>query len=197
MAVNCCCWPEMMVAFCGFTVMVVMVLLVTVRGDAVEVMLPDVAVMFVAPTATAVASPEVLMVAMLVAEDCQVTCELTSPVVLLPKVPVAEYCCVPGGMICALAGEIVIETIVSDEGKKPPQLASDRAARHAVAILPIHMKRCTLMILISQETQPLRLVSSPRRHTAYQFIAYLTGLLQPSYYGANSTAMAAAASNRR
>lgn len=144
----------MIVAFCGLTVMVVMILLLTVRGDAVEVTLPDLAVMFVVPNATAVASPVVLMVAMFVAEDTHVTCEVTSPVVLLPKVPVAEYCCVPPGMICALAGDKVIEVIVSEDGKKPPQLVRNRAIRSPAAILPSHVSRCTFVILPSNNSSP-------------------------------------------
>lgn len=138
---NCCCWPLIIVAFWGFNVMAVMILLLTVRGEAVEVTLPDFAVMLEVPSATAVANPEVLIVATLVAEDIQVTCEVTSPVVLFPKVAVAEYCCVAIGMTWALAGDIAMETIVSDDGKKPPQLVSDSAARHAVAILPNHVNR--------------------------------------------------------
>ncbi len=96
------------------------VLLLTVSTDAVEVTLPDFAMIFVVPSATPVARPVALMVATLVADDTQVTCDVTFPVVLLPNVPVAVYCCVLVGMICALAGERVIETMVSAEGKNPP-----------------------------------------------------------------------------
>lgn len=64
-------------------VMEVMVLLLTV-SEAVPFTVPDVAVMVLVPTATAVASPVLLTVAMLGAEEVQVTCELTLPVVLLP-----------------------------------------------------------------------------------------------------------------
>ena len=105
------------------------------------------------PSATAVASPVVLMVATLVAEDVHVTCEFTFPVVLLPKVPVAVYCCVPPGMICALNGDSVIETIVSADGKKPPQLVSARATRNPAAVLPSHVSRCKFVILAAQESQ--------------------------------------------
>ena len=72
--------------------MVRRVLLLTVKGVALEVTLPDFAVMLLVPTATPVARPLELMVATLVEEDCQVTCVVTSPVVLFPYVAVAEYC---------------------------------------------------------------------------------------------------------
>lgn len=60
--------------FCGFTVMLEMVLLLTVMGAvAVTLLLLDFAVIVVLPIATAVASPVPSMVAILVAEDDQVT----------------------------------------------------------------------------------------------------------------------------
>ena len=89
---NWSCWPLVMVVFCGLRVIAVSVLLLIVSGDAAEAMLPDVAVIFVVPNATAVARPVVLMVATLGDDDVQVTCVFTFPVVLLPKVPVAVYC---------------------------------------------------------------------------------------------------------
>ena len=58
--------------FAGLMVMEVMVLLLTV-SEAVPFTLPDVAVMVVVPRATAVARPELSMVAMLGAEDVQST----------------------------------------------------------------------------------------------------------------------------
>ena len=92
-AENCCCCPVVMVMLLGFTVMELMVLLLTVMGAvAVTLLLLDLAVMVVLPKATAVANPEVSMVATLLEDDSQVTCEVTSPVVLLPKVAVAVNC---------------------------------------------------------------------------------------------------------
>jgi len=73
-----------------------MVLLLTVIGAvAVTLLLLDLAVTVAVPSATAVTSPELLTVAILVAEELHVTCEVTSPVVSLPNVAVAENCCVP------------------------------------------------------------------------------------------------------
>jgi hypothetical protein len=46
---------------------------------------------------------------------------VTSPVVLLPNVPVAVYCCTPPGAIIAFNGEIVIPVIALADGKKLPQ----------------------------------------------------------------------------
>jgi hypothetical protein len=98
-AAYCCCVPTVRVWLCGLTAMLVTVLALTVSTAAGEITLPDLAVMLEVPNATAVALPAVLMVATLVAEDAQVTCPVTSPVVLLPKVPVAVYCCVAAGII--------------------------------------------------------------------------------------------------
>ena len=50
-------------------------------------------------------------------------------------------------MICALAGDSVIETMVSAEGKKPPQLPSSSADTNVAAILPHQQNRCTFIIL--------------------------------------------------
>jgi len=73
-AENCCCCPVVIVMLLGFTVMELMVLLLTVIGAvAVTLLLLDLAVMVVLPNATAVASPESSMVAMLVEEESQVT----------------------------------------------------------------------------------------------------------------------------
>jgi len=75
-AVNCCVWPDEseMNAFVGLTAIVVMILLLTVIGAvAVTLLLLDFAVMVAFPRATAVASPEVSIVAIFVADDDQVT----------------------------------------------------------------------------------------------------------------------------
>jgi hypothetical protein len=131
--------------FAGLMVMEVMVLLLTV-SEAVPFTLPDVAVMVVVPRATAVARPELSMVAMLGAEDVQVTWELTLLTVLLPSVPVAVNCWVLPGRIIALAGDSEIDTIVFAEGKNPPQLLSKIAARSPAPSLPSHVSRCTLIV---------------------------------------------------
>jgi hypothetical protein len=126
----------------------VIVKVLTVSGDAVETTLPDRAVMFVLPTATPVASPLALMVATFVCEDCQVTVEVTSPVVLLPKVAVAEYCFVPPGAIWAPVGETLIEMMVSAEGKKPPpQLAMEKITMPQAATRPNQFNFLSLYIV--------------------------------------------------
>ncbi len=151
MAVYCCCEPAIKLWFCGLTLMLFIVLLLTVSTDAGEVTLPDFAVMFAVPSATPVASPAALMVAILGADDIQVTCDVTSRTELLPNVPVAVNCCVPVGMIWALAGESAIEMMVSEEGKNPPpQLASIKARTRAAAIWPARVSRCTVIIHSSQ-----------------------------------------------
>ena len=77
--------PTLKVKFCGFTVMVVMVLVLTVSTATLEMTLPDLAVMLVVDIVVpAVASPEVLMVATPVLEEVHVTDDDTSPVELLP-----------------------------------------------------------------------------------------------------------------
>lgn len=74
------------------TAILVTTLLLTVR--VVEALkLPEVAVMVVLPVpAPAVASPAVLMVAMSVDDELQVTVEVTSRVLPSPNVPVAVNC---------------------------------------------------------------------------------------------------------
>ena len=139
LAVNACCvWPpeeKLMVALGGLTVMLLIVRLLTVNV-AFALTLPDLAVMVVLPKATAVANPEVSMVAMLVADDVQVTLEVTSPVLLLPNRAVALNCCWVVGLIQAPVGEIERETMAVEDGKNPPQLLS-RMARNTAALLPI------------------------------------------------------------
>jgi hypothetical protein len=130
--------------------MLTMVVLLTVTGAvAVALLLFDLAVMLVLPSATPVTSPELLTVAMLGEEDVQVTCDVTSPDVLLPKVAVAVNCCVVVGVMNALLGDKVIAVISVDEGKNPPpQLLSRRAITTAATIPPNHISRCMLAVLI-------------------------------------------------
>ncbi len=137
-ALNCWVLPPIMpesdsVALDGFTVILLMVLLLTVTL-AVADALPDLAVMVVFPKATPVTKPVLLIVAMLVDEDDQVTRELTSAWVLLPKVPVAVNCCVLVGLIQAPVGDKEMETISLEEGKNPPQLPIRRAIEITAAI---------------------------------------------------------------
>ena len=163
-AVYCCFEPAVKVWFCGLTEMLTMVLLLTVSTDAGEITLPDFAVMFVVPSATGVARPAMLMVATVVADDTHVTCDVTSPVVLLPNVPVAVYCCVPVGRIWALVGERVIETMVLELGKNCPLLATRKVTKSPAASLPIHVGRCTLIIpSIPNESKPTSMTHCVQR----------------------------------
>jgi hypothetical protein len=75
-AANCCVCPAEieMLGFDGVTVMAVIVLVLTVmRAVAVTLLLFDLAVRVEVPSATAVTSPEVLTVAILVAEEVHAT----------------------------------------------------------------------------------------------------------------------------
>jgi hypothetical protein len=96
----------------GVTVIDVMILSLTVIGAvAVTLLLFDLAVRVEVPSAAAVTSPELSTVATLVAEEVQLTCEVTSPVVLLPKVAVAVNCSVLVGSRKAPLGDREIDTI--------------------------------------------------------------------------------------
>jgi len=94
----------------GVTVTLVTVLLLTVN-PVLALTLPELAEIVVVPSATAVAKPEVFIVAIFVADDAQVTWLVASPVVLFPNVAVAVYCCVALGMITEFKGAICRETI--------------------------------------------------------------------------------------
>jgi hypothetical protein len=147
-AVNCSVWPSDndIEGFDGVMVIALIVLVLTVTV-AVEVMLLlDLAVIVAVPRATPVASPEPLTVATPVEDDVQVTCEVTSPVLLLPKVAVAVNCCVPPGVMYPLAGDSDSETMVVAEGKKPEQLAN-RNVRQRVAAVLEHSARSRLNII--------------------------------------------------
>ena len=96
--------------------------------------MPDLAVTVLVPVVVvAVASPELLMVAMVVAEDVQVTDEETSFEVPSPKLPVAVNCCVLLGCMVGFVGEIVNETSVLPLGKNCPQATAMDAARKIIA----------------------------------------------------------------
>lgn len=139
LAVNCCDCPpaNSKVGSFGVTVIAVMIFVLTVKlAVLVTLLLLDLAVIVVVPSATARARPPESMVATPVEEETQLTWEVTSPVVLLPKVAVAVNCCVPLGRMKAPLGESVSETIWVEAGKNPPQLLSKRAAVSAAAILP-------------------------------------------------------------
>lgn len=153
-AVNCCCVtppvPDtLIVAGFGFTVIDMMVLLLTVIGAvAVALLLVDFAVMVAVPSATAVTNPELSIVATFVLDDNHVTLSVTSPLVLLPKIAVAVNCWVLVGVIHPLVGERESEVIESEAGKNPLQLARSRADATVNASLPYHFSRSISNILI-------------------------------------------------
>jgi len=93
-AVNCWVWFSLndIVALVGLMARPVTVLLPTVSVALEVTLLLDFAVMVVVPSATPVANPELSIVATLVKDEVQVTCEVTSPVLLSPKVAVALNC---------------------------------------------------------------------------------------------------------
>jgi hypothetical protein len=98
-AMNCCWVPLVIVGFCGEIVMVLIDFAATVIGTPVALTLPDFALIVVVPNvvplgkvAAAVARPEELTVAMVVEDEDQVTCVVTSPVELSPNVAIAVNC---------------------------------------------------------------------------------------------------------
>jgi hypothetical protein len=110
------------------TAMLVTTLLLTVSVvDALR--FPEVAVIVLLPVAVpAVASPALLMLAMLLSEELHVTVEVTSRELPSPKDPIAVNCCVLLGWIVGLLGEIETATSVLPEGKNWPQPVSTSAA---------------------------------------------------------------------
>src|SRR2546423_1430937 len=93
-------------------------------------MLPLLAVIVVEPSATAVASPEPLMVAVDCEEELQLTLLLMSFVERSPKVPVAVNCCVLAwpeelvSVIVGLAGDKLRLARSCAETKNFPQLSN-------------------------------------------------------------------------
>jgi hypothetical protein len=90
-AVNCCVAPLVIVGFAGVTAIDCNVAAVTVR--TVEPLIaPDVALIVDVPTPAPVASPDALIVAVVVVPDDQVTVEVRFCVVPSLNVPVAVNC---------------------------------------------------------------------------------------------------------
>ena len=116
-------------------------LLTVIGAVAVTLLLFDLAVSVAVPSATPVRRPEPLTVAMLSLDDDHDTWDVTSPVVLLPKVAVAVNCLVLCGLTNALVGDSEIDTIWSEAGKKPPQLLSKMAMAIGVTTLLEYVKR--------------------------------------------------------
>ena len=108
-AVNCCVSPLATEVEAGVTVMDTSSAGMTVRTVEPET-LPEVAVMVVVPSPTAVARPVPLMAATVVAELAQVAVPVRSWGVLSVKVPVAVNCCVSPFATEVEAGVTVIAT---------------------------------------------------------------------------------------
>ena len=146
-AVNCCVWLAARgFQVIGVTATLVTVLLLTVRV-VLALTLPELHVIVVLPSATPDASPPLLMVAMFVEDDAQVTWLVALPVVLLPYVAVAVNCCVLPGWTDVVNGEICNDVIVVEEGKNCPQPAIISSTGTARAISESEHSRFTNSIL--------------------------------------------------
>ncbi len=101
-AVNWTCDPEVVVWVPGLTARLCMWTVATVKVELLEITEPDFAEMVVEDSLVpdgrleaAVAIPVLAMVATLALDEFHVTCVVTSPVELLPKVPCAVNAAVP------------------------------------------------------------------------------------------------------
>jgi hypothetical protein len=127
-AVNCWVFPAAIDGFAGVTAMETSVTEVAVTVSVVEPTTPpEVAVMLLVPAATAVARPDVPMVATEDVTEAQLAVAVRSFVVLSLYVPVALNCCVAPAVIDGLDGVTAMETSVTvgggvlDEPALPPQ----------------------------------------------------------------------------
>src|SRR6202522_2365529 len=111
-AVNCCVAPLAIDGFAGVTAIDCSVAAVTVR--VVEPLIaPDVALMVEVPTPAPLASPESLIVAVVVVPDDQVTLNVRFCVEPSLNVPVAVNCCVAPLAIDGFAGVTAIDCSVA------------------------------------------------------------------------------------
>jgi hypothetical protein len=113
-AVNCCIAPATMLGLAGVTAMEVIVFVVAAVTVSIAVPLTPLreAVIVLEPAATAVASPDVLIVAAALLEDVQVAVDVTFAVELSLYVAVAVNCCVAPAAMLPVAGETEIDVIV-------------------------------------------------------------------------------------
>jgi hypothetical protein len=111
-AVNCCVRPFAIIVLAGVTAIDTSVAAVTVSVAVLLVTPLDAAVMFEAPRATPVAKPELVIVAIPVADEFHVALAVKSAVLESVYVPVAVNCCVRPFAIVALAGVTAIDTRV-------------------------------------------------------------------------------------
>jgi len=129
-AVNCCVEPGSIVPLLGETVIELTTFVLTVR--VVDCVLPlFVAVIVVLPTATALASPDELMVATAGFEDVQLVLEVISLVVPSPKTPLAENCCVAFGWM-----EVFVGLMVNDAKSLGPMKKLSHAVRESSRTIP-------------------------------------------------------------
>jgi hypothetical protein len=115
MAVNCWVAPMGMTQFIGVTARDT-----SIAGVTVNVVVPEMflnfAVIVVEPAPAPLASPAVLIVALVVSEDDQITCAVKSWVLLSENVPVAVNCCVVPFAMLGLVGVTLIELIDTAAG---------------------------------------------------------------------------------
>ncbi len=112
-AVNCCVAPAVMLGVAGVTATAVSVFVAAVTVSLAVPLIPlSEAVTEVEPAATAVASPDMLIVAAELLEDVQLAVEVTFAVELSLYVAVAVNCCVVPAAIVAVAGETEIDVSV-------------------------------------------------------------------------------------
>src|SRR5271167_2312160 len=111
-AMNCCVAPLVIEGFAGVTAIDCSVAAVTVRTVA-PLIAPDVALIVEVPTPAPVARPAVVIVAVAVVPDDQVTLDVRFCVVPSLKVPVAVNCCVAPLVIEGFAGVTAIDCSVA------------------------------------------------------------------------------------
>jgi hypothetical protein len=112
-AVNCLLVPLAMLGFVGVTASDTSVADVTVSVVEPDT-LPELAVIVVVPAAIDVAKPVLLMVAIPVFEEAQVTVDVISPILLSENNPVAAICLLIPIAMLGFVGVTVIETSDTD-----------------------------------------------------------------------------------
>jgi hypothetical protein len=160
-AVNCSVWPATIDGAAGVTEIDVNTAAVTVTV-AEPWIVPDMAVIVAVPFATLVANPPLLTVAIVVADEDQVTVLVRFCVVPLLYVPVAVNCCLsPAGTDGdAGATEIDINTAAVTVNVAEPWIVPDVAVIVAVpfATLVASPPLLTVAIVVADEVQVTVLV---------------------------------------
>src|SRR6185369_13706118 len=170
-AVNCWNLPMAMLGFAGVTAMDCKVAGVTVRVVEPEIS-PDVAVMVVVPAAREVAVPFVpaalLMAALVVSEELQVTVVVRSCVLPSEKVPVAVNCWTVELTMLGFAGVTAMDSRVAGVtvSAVEPEMAPDVAmmvvvpAARAVALPFVPAALLMVALVASEELQVTAVVRS-------------------------------------